>query len=145
LANSDEYEIIIQALSQWLRSKDHNFNKVYHNYNNLKLPLGKQILDFLHSLKDLEFDSWVNNDLSYGSAYYLEYEKQVMICVSKRGGRNGSGRFFYNDQKEKLKAMQERGVELAGYAWDNYWKDYIEIAEYVVEQIEKKLRSQREK
>lgn len=145
LANSDEYEIINKALSQWLRLKNKNFNRDHHKYNNLKLPLGKQILDFLQSLKDLEYGSWVNNDHSYGSAYYLEYEKQVMTCVSKREGKNGSGRFFNSDQKEKLRAMQERGVELAGYAWDNYWKDYIEIAEYVVEQIEKKLSSKREK
>ena len=145
LANSNEYEIINKALSQWLKSINHNFNRDDHNYNNLKLPLGKQILDFLHSLKDLEYGSWVNNDHSYGSAYYLEYEKQVMTCVSKREGKNGSGRFFNSDQKEKLRAMQERGVELAGYAWDNYWKDYIEIAKYVVEQIEKKLSSKREK
>ncbi len=152
LANSDEYEIINKALSQWLKIKNKNFNRDNHNYNNLKLPLGKQILDFLQSLKDLEYGSWVNNDHSYGSAYYLEYEKQVMTCVSKREGKNGRGRFFNSDQKEKLRAIQgmkegdvELAVELARYAWDNYWKDYIEIAEYVVEQIEKKLSSKREK
>ena len=145
LANSDEYEIINEALSQWLRSQNKVFNRDHHNYNDLKLPLGKQILDFLQSLKDLEYGSWVNNDHSYGSAYYLEYEKQVMTCVSKREGKNGRGRFFNSDQKEKLRAMQERGVELAGYAWENYWKDYIEIAEYVVEQIKEKLSSKREK
>lgn len=152
LANSDEYEIINKALSQWLRLKNKNFKRDNHHYNDLKLPLGKQILDFLQSLKDLEYGSWVNNDHSYGSAYYLEYEKQVMICVSKRAGRNGSGRFYYSEQKEQLSAIQgmkegdvELAVELARYASDNYREDYIEIAEYVVEQIEKKLSSKREK
>ena len=152
LANSDEYEIINKALSQWLKLKNKKFNRDKHNYNNLKLPLGKQILDFLQSLKDLEYGSWVNNDHSYGSAYYLEYEKQVMTCVSKRMGRNGSGRYFNSDQKENLKAIQgmkegdvELAVKLAHYADDNYTKEYIEIAEYAIEQIKEKLSSKREK
>jgi hypothetical protein len=152
LANSNEYEIIIKALSQWLRSKNHNFNRDNHNYNDLNSPLGKQILDFLQSLKDLEYASWVNNNHSYGSAYYLEYEKQVMICVSKRMGRNGTGRYFNSDQKENLKAIQgmkegdvELAVKLAHYADDNYTKEYIEIAEYAIEQIKEKLSSKREK
>ena len=143
LVNSDEYEIIIRAINFFGQSQK-RFNKDNYNYINLKSLLGKQILDFLQSLKnglEFEIDYWVNNDHSYGSDYYLKDEKQVMIYVINRRGNH----YFYYDQEEQLRAMKERGVELAGYALDNSRKESFEIAEYVVKQIEKKLSSKRMK
>jgi|GEM_PF-3969984 len=143
LANSDEYEIINKALNDW--SLWGYYNRDNYNYNNLNSPLGKQILDFLPSLKNLrgENRSW-GDDCSYDSDYYLEDQKQIMIYVARRP-KIKNGYCFDNNQKEELRAMQERGVELAGYALDNYRKNYFEIAEYVVKQISEKLSSKREK
>ena len=95
----------------------------------------------MQSLKNLgENFSW-GDDCSFDSDYYLEAQKQVMIHVINRGGKH----YFYNDQEEKLRAMKERGVELAGYALNNYKKSDWEIAQHAVEQIKKKLSSKKEK
>lgn len=139
LANSDEYEIIIRAINFFGQSQK-RFNKDNYNYINLKSLLGKQILDFLQSLRDLKYKtnySWGNENI-YDS--YLKDVKKVIICFNK-----SSYIYFTPEQEEYLKVMRKRGVELAGYALDNYGKDYIEIAKYVVKQIEKKLSSKRMK
>lgn len=141
LANSDEYEIIIKALNEW--GLFGNYNKYYYNYNNLKLPLGKQILDFLQSLKNLRSEnrSW-GDDCSYDSDYYLEDEKQIMIYVDRRP-KTESGYCFDNYQKEELKAMRERGVKLAGYALDNSEKSYWEISQHAVVLFREELNNKR--
>ena len=140
LANSDEYEIIIKALNEWeLFGK---YNKDYYNYNNLKLPLGKQILDFLQSLKNLRENHTWGDNCSYDSDYYLEDEKQIMIYVGRRT-KNENGYCFDNYQKEELKAMRERGVKLAGYALDNSEKFYWEISQHAVDLFREKLTKER--
>lgn len=141
LANSDEYEIIIKALNDW--SLWRKYNRDDYNYNNLNSPLGKQILDFLQSLRDLHYNFYTfwGNDISYDS--YLEDAKQVIIYVRERKGGT-IYKYLTSTQIKELRDMQERGVELAGYAIDNSTKDFDEIAEYVVKQyFRKKLSSQR--
>ncbi len=139
LANSDEYEIIIKALNEW--ELFGNYNKDYYNYNNLKLPLGKQILDFLQSLKNLrgENHTWGDN-CSYDSDYYLKDEKQIMIYVARRPEK---GYGFDNYQKEELKAMRERDVKLASYALDNSEKSYWEISQHAVVLFREALNNKR--
>ena len=137
LANSDEYEIIIRAINDFGKSKLH-FNKDNYNYTNLKSLLGKQILDFLQSLRDLKYKtnySWGNENI-YDS--YLKDVKKVIICFNK-----SSYIYFTPEQEEYLKAMRKRGVELAGYALDNYWKDYLDIAQHAVDLFRKKLTKER--
>lgn len=137
LANSDEYENIIMAINKCSLFRS-GYNRDDYNYNNLKLSLGKQILDFLQSLRDHYWD-----DNSYDdSDYYLEDAKQVMIYVDQRG-KDDSGWFFYNVQKEELETMWKRGVEIASYALDFFYKDYDEIAIHVLDKIIEKLSSQR--
>ena len=137
LANSEEYEIIIRAIKDFGKSKE-RFNKDNYNYINLKSLLGKQILDFLQSLRDLKYKtsySWGNENI-YDS--YLKDVKKVMICVNER-----IYYYFTSEQEEYLKAMRKRGVELAGYALDNYWKDYLDIAQHAVDLFRKKLTKER--
>jgi len=137
LANSEEYEIIIRAIKDFGKSKE-RFNKDNYNYINLKSLLGKQILDFLQSLRDLKYKtsySWGNENI-YDS--YLKDVKKVMICVNERNYY-----YFTSEQEKYLRAMRKRGVELAGYALDNYWEDYLDIAQHAVDLFRKKLTKER--
>jgi len=135
LANSDEYEIIIRAINDFGKSKLH-FNKDNYNYTNLKSLLGKQILDFLQSLRDLKYKinySWGNDNI-YDS--YLKDAKNVMIYVNEH--------YWLEPEQEKyLKAMRKRGVELAGYALVNGGGDYWDIAQHAADLFREKLTKER--
>ena len=150
LANSDDYQDINKALSEWDGERRH-YKRENYNYINILSPLGKQILDFLQSLIDLrgKDGSW-GYDRDYGCEYFLEDEKQVMIDVSNRY-RNSSGWLaFTNQALVRLIDMRKRGVVIAGYAIDNtqgYIAEgsYLDIARYEVKLIAKRLRGQRVK
>lgn len=150
LANSDDYQDINKALSEWDGERRH-YKRENYNYINILSPLGKQILDFLQSLIDLrgKDGSW-GYDRDYGCEYFLEDEKQVMIDVSNRY-RDSSGWLAFTKQaKVRLIDKRKRGVVIAGYAIDNtqgYKAEgsYLDIARYEVKLIAKRLRGQRVK
>ena len=146
LANSDEYEIIIKAINDFDKSQ-YYFNRDNFNYINLKSVLGKQILDFLQSLRYIfyDIDSWGNNN-SYGFDY-LENVTQIMINVYKRE-KDSDERFYFNsEQTKELNAMRKRGDELAGeladYALKNSEKTYWQIALHAVGMFRAELNNKR--
>lgn len=132
LANSDDYDNIMEAIKKWDGDKRH-YNKDDYNYSNIHMPLGKQILDFLQSLISFrgQDGSWGEN-VEYNSKYYLENEKRIIELVHER---------YYNlyytltsnlEAKNELESMQNKGVQLAKYVLENEDKSFIEISWHVV-------------
>lgn len=141
LANSKDYELVISAIERW---DIIGFNKNIWNYQNLKTPLGKQILEFLSNIIALRAGSWHQN--YDDSEYYLKDEREVLKCVNNRRPSEYLNYYFVfvsDEDKIILENMAKRGVELATYVLKNSDKNYYEIAMHVLDQFCIKLRSKR--
>lgn len=147
LAESEDYTNVKKALDNWTpfmstSKSDYDYLSKY-NYYQMESGLGKQILDFLNSLRKQQ-GSW--DDVF--SDDFLEKERKVMVEVCSRKSNKYSSDYpymFNQDSINRLNLMKNEGVELAAYALsgrNGYAsnKRYSNIAQQAVKLIADKLR-----
>lgn len=134
LANSDEKDIICQALKEWDGMYGH-YDRNNYNYSTLKNKLSIQILDFLQNLIDLrgQYGRWYHCS-SEDSDYYLSQEKEIVIALSERW-RDSYREFHF--KKETLNQLQEmsRTNGFAKYVLNHTFDSYLDIAKYLVKKV----------
>ena len=137
LVESEDYVNVKKALNNWnsyMMSpsyRDYDYLSKY-NYYHMKSSLGKEILDFLNSLRK---NVWDDN---HKYVNFLEEEKNVMMAVQDRQFiYYNSYRDVYKYSKaslDRLQEMKNQGVTLAEYVLSDVDRGRTSISEKEIKQ-----------